>query len=356
MSISTLQKLQIKSKYIPQILLFFFITVQSATKPLPDEIQSTAQQVIESICKEDFRSAEESAKRIVKKYPEHPAGYFFVAAAIDSWMSYYQDNRKEDEFYKYCDLSIERGEVALSKDSGDQWAMFFIGGAEGYKGTYEAHYERWITAFRYGWQGVSWFHKLSNMKSDIIDINYGIGSYDYWRSALIKTLWWMPGVKDRREEGIKKIYFALEKGSYSKFAASATLIEILINEKRIEEALPIAEKMLKSYPASSMYLWGKGRILYGLGQFGEARKIFYHLLNKYERDEINNFFNSILCHYWLARIDYADGKLNDAKEQIAKMESYRCGDTIKKMLDKYFSESRALKKKIVAELEKKFQR
>lgn len=301
MNISTLQKLPITNKYIPLILLFIFFTIQSATRPLPDEILSSAKQVIECICKEDFRSAEENAKRITKKYPENPAGYFFTAAAIESWMSYYQDNRKEDEFYKYCDMAIEKGDFALSKDSSDQWAMFFIGGAEGYKGTYEAHYERWISAFRYGWRGVSWFNKLYDMQSTIVDINYGIGSYNYWRSALMKTLWWMPGVKDRREEGIKKIYLALEKGLYSKFAASATLIEILINEKRIEEALPIAERMLKSYPTSSMYLWGKGRILYGLGQFEEARKIFYFLLNKYESDEIDNSFNPILCHYWLGK-------------------------------------------------------
>ena len=354
MNISTFPILQKQSRYFPSIvLLFLFFTVVSATNPLPEEIQSNAKQVIDLVCKEEFKSAEETAKRIVKKYPENPAGYFFVATALESWMSYYEDNKKEDEFYRYCDLVIEKGEKILNKDSTDEWAMFFIGGAEGYKGTYEAHYERWITAFRYGWRGVSWFVKLSEMKSEIVDINYGIGSYDYWRSALMKTLWWMPGVKDKREEGIKKLYLALEKGTYTRVAASAALIEILINENRIEEALPIAEKMVMLYPTSTMFLWGKGRILFGLGHLDEAQKIFSFLLKRYESDNIDNHFNSILCHYWLARIAFVQENYKNSLEQVTAMEAYQCSDNIKKLLDKYFSESHSMRRKINSVLEKK---
>ncbi len=268
-----------------------------------------------------------------------------MAAALDSWMSYYYDNRKEDEFYKFCELAVEKGERALTKDSKDEWALFFMGGAEGFKGTYEARYERWITAFRYGWRGVSMLMKLSDMKSGIVDINYGIGYYEYWRSAMMKTLWWMPGVKDKREEGIKKIYIAFDKGLYTQVAASAALIEILINENRVEETLPIVDKMLRKYPASSMFLWNKGRALYGLGRFDEAKEIFNFLLKKYESDEIDNHFNPFLCHFWLARINFAQKEYKAALEQVTCMEKFTFSDDTKKQLEKYYSEGKSIKKK-----------
>ena len=90
-----------------------------------------------------------------KRYPEHPAGYFFYAVVLDEWTGYYQSTKKENEFYRYCDLAVEKGQAMLDKQSTDAWAKFFVGGTEGLKGNFESRYERWITAFRYGWKGVS---------------------------------------------------------------------------------------------------------------------------------------------------------------------------------------------------------
>lgn len=352
MSIDTPLIPQLKSKYTALFILLFLPVVAIAANILPDEITSGAGQVVDLICREEFKSAEEAAKKIIKKYPDHPAGYFFMAVALDSWMCYYLDNRKEDEFYKYCDLAVGKSEVLIGRKNDDEWAIFFMGGAEGYKGTYESRYERWITAFRYGWKGVSILMKLSEMKSDIKDINYGIGSYDYWRSALMKTLWWMPGVKDKREDGIKKLYLATENGIYTKIISSAALIDVLVNENRVEEALPIADKMLKTYPSASMFLWGKGKSLYGIGKFDEARQIFSLMLNKYESDEIDNHYYAALCHHWIAKVCFAQKKYQEVIREISIMESYKFDDDLKKLLEKYSSESRSIKKRSIEELEK----
>lgn len=343
----------LRSKYTALFILLFLPIVAIASNVLPDEITSGAGQVIDLVCKEDFKSAEDAAKKIIKKFPESPAGYFFMAVALDSWMYYHLDNRKEDEFYKYCDLAVEKSEIIVSKEKDDQWALFFMGGADGYKGTYESRYERWITAFRYGWKGVSVLMKLAEMKSDIGDINYGIGSYEYWRSALMKTLWWMPGVKDKREDGIKKLYLATENGIYTRLISSAALIDVLVNENRVEEALPIAEKMLKIYPSSSMFLWGEGKSLFGVGRFDEAKQVFSSMLKKYESDEIDNHYYAALCHYWLARVSFAQQKYQEVIRDVKIMETYTFDDDLKKLLEKYFSESRSIKKRSIEELEKK---
>jgi tetratricopeptide (TPR) repeat protein len=336
------------------IALFMLICAQFTANavPLQDEIEQNGILVIDLIYKEDFKNAEETARRLIKKYPDNPAGYFYVAATLDAWMAFYFDKKKENEFYKFCDLALEKSEKILAKNPGDEWTLFFMGGAEGYKGTYEARYERWITAFRYGWRGVSILLKLVDMKSDIEDVNYGVGSYDYWRSAMINTLWFMPKIKDKREEGIKRLTIAAEKGILTKLTSQTALIEILLNENRSADAIVYVDKMLAEYPMSSQLMWEKARALYGLHQFDESRQYFTKVLSRYEEDEYKSVYYPVLCHYWLARVNYADGRFADVINDVAAMNTYSLNDDIRKLLDKYFSEAAELKKQAVAKMKK----
>ena len=50
---------------------------------------------IEYVYTEKFKQAEEEARKIIDDDPRHPAGYFFLAVAIDSWMMYYQSSKRE---------------------------------------------------------------------------------------------------------------------------------------------------------------------------------------------------------------------------------------------------------------------
>lgn len=305
------------------------------------------------VCKEDFQTAEDAAKKIIKKDPDNPAGYFFVAVAIDAWMEYYFDKTKENEFYKYCDLAIEKSEKILAVKPDDEWAVFFMGGADGYKGTYEGRYERWITAYRYGWRGVSTLQKLDKMECDIFDIYFGIGSYEYWRSAMINTLWFMPKVNDRRAEGIKKLYISAEKGMLTKSASYCALVDILLNENQVEDALKISEKMVRLYPASTMFLWGKARALYGVGRFKESRQILLSMLVKYESDKGRHYYYPLLCHYWLVRIAAAEKKYAEVIKEADLVKKYKLDDEIKKLLGKYIDEVSDLKKIAQDEIKQK---
>ena len=119
--------------------------------PQPD-MRQLGTETMDLIYREKFGEAEEAAKKIIKKYPDHPAGFFFFAVVLDAWAEYFQSNKKEDEFYRYCDLGTAKGQDLESRNPRDPWVKFFLGGLEGLKGNYEKRYERWITAFRYGWR------------------------------------------------------------------------------------------------------------------------------------------------------------------------------------------------------------
>ncbi|NLL12193.1 MAG: tetratricopeptide repeat protein [Fibrobacter sp.] len=343
--LTAVQNLQRLNHFVITLISILWLTNTAfAAQPLPLDLQSAALAAIDLIYQEQFKKAEEEARFIIKKYPEHPAGYFFMAVVLDSWAAVYQSNKKVDEFYRYCDLAIEKGENLLAKDSKNQWAKFFIAGADGYKGTFEARYEKWITAFRYGWKGVSLFLEMEKEGCTIADINYGIGSYDYWRSALIKILWFMSKVDDKRQRAINRLYYAQENGLFTRTSSSAALVDILINESRYSEALDIAERLLLKYPGSIIFNWGKARALFGLERYEESMKVFRALLSKVESDPHDNHYTASLCHLWMAKIEMKLGNYSQAITECNRVGYYDFEEGIRKRLEKQFSEAADIRK------------
>jgi len=311
---------------------------------LPDDMHAWASASVEMVFREDFRNAEEEAKKIIRRYPDHPAGYFFQAAVLDAWMFRHQSRRREREFFRLCDQAIERAERILANNRNDEWARFFMGGAEGYKGTYEGRYERWVTAFRHGWKGVSIFQNMASSGSKIPDIQFGIGTYDYWRSALMKMLWWMPGVSDNREVGIAKLRGVIENGIYTRAAAAMVLIDIYLNENRFDDALELSNEMIRKYPRAMVFRWGQAAAFQGLERHEEAIKAYLFILSRNEIDPNSNHFNSVVARVSIARSMVALGRNADALEQIAAVNGYELDRDIRKRLDRNFSEANSLRR------------
>jgi tetratricopeptide (TPR) repeat protein len=301
--------------------------------------------VIEFVFMEKFKYAEEEAKKIIKKYPHHPAGYFFYATSLEALMNYYETTKREEEFYKFCDIAIEKAENLLAKNKDDDWALFFLGGADGIKGTYEFRNEKWITSFRHGWKGVSNLLELKKKNPQIIDVNFGIGTYDYWRSSMTKVLWWMPGMENRSTQGIEELYESAKNGIYTRISSYANLVTILNNEKRFAEALAIAEEMLEKYPKNIRFLLGKAIALYGEQKFYEAEPIFRYILSRVESESFDNHYNAILCHLWLAKIYLETKRYTLCLAECNRISYYKLDDEVKQRIEKYFAEVNKIKAK-----------
>jgi tetratricopeptide (TPR) repeat protein len=318
---------------------------RAQTQQLPPDMHGWAQASVDLVFKEDYKAAEEEAKKILRAYPDHPAGYFFMAAVAEAWMQRYQSNKREAEFYKSCDQAVEKAEKLIAANPGDDWAKFFMGGAEGYKGTFEARYERYITAFRYGWKGVSIFLKMSAGGSKNPDINFGIGTYDYWRSALMKMLWWMPGVEDKRAVGIEKLKGVIKDGVYTRAAAGCVLIDIYMNENRFGDAMSVAEEMGRKYPRSISFMWGRAAALHGLKKYEEAAAAYKAIYAKCENDPGANHYNAIKARMGMAKAYIALGKNAEALEQVNAVSGYQLSKDIKKRLDPDLSEADRIRKR-----------
>lgn len=349
-----LRPLRINNIYLPILILLAFLFFPVFSYPgLSSDLHDAVLSVIDMVYQEQFDNARDDAKKIIRKFPDEPAGYFVIAFATDAWMDYHQSDKYENEFYHYCDQVIEKGEKKSAEPNASLWNKFFVGGADGFKGTYEARYERWITAFRFGWKGVAVLLEIEKSGNVIPDIYFGIGCYNYWRSAMMKMLWWMPGVDDKRQEGIRQLFQARDSGVYTSVAASLELITILINEKRFAEARKIAEEGIKKYPEFTAFKWGKAQALAGMREYDKSILLTRRIIQKYEASKDCNHYRTIRCYLHIANTYLAQKKYVQAIAACNQLKSFKLDGKTKKRLSATFDEAKKIQKRAVSGIKKR---
>jgi tetratricopeptide (TPR) repeat protein len=181
--------------------------------------------------------------------------------------------------------------------------------------------------------------------SQIPDINFGIGTYDYWRSALMRLLWWMPGVPDKRAEGIEKLRHSMRNGLYTRSASAMVLMDIYLNEELYDQALTLANEMVRKYPRAIVFQWGRARALQGLKRHDEAITVYRQVLTRVEADPNTNHYNAIQCRIGMARNMAALGRNQEVIEQFTAINNYTLTKDIRKRLDSVFTEANTLRRR-----------
>jgi len=304
---------------------------------LPAKMDSLALSIIANVYSEKFSIALQQAKELQKYSPERPEGFFFHAVVILQWMERYASTSKEDEFYKYCDKAIDRGRKLHALGQADGWSHFFMGGAQGLKGSYESWQQRWITAIKSAWTGVSTLRETQQYDSAIVDVNYGIGAYDYWRSAMMQTLWFLPKGDDNRQEGIEKLRIASENGRYTSLSAAAELIEVYENEQMYEQMLQQSLTLLEKFPNALQFHLGAAKSLFYLKRFDQCFTYTKKALMIAESDQTPNYDASITLRSLLAQMYVQQKKYQYALAECNRIDYYAISNELKSKLKKTLS-------------------
>jgi tetratricopeptide (TPR) repeat protein len=328
------------------LLLVLAVVAGGAELPaLSEEIRAWGRASVDLVFQGRFREAEAEAKRIIRRYPEHPSGYFFCAAVLDAEMERRQQDREENQFYHYCDQAISKGERLIERQPDDPWAKFFVAAANGAKGAHESRYERWITAFRHGWQGVALFKQIKRTNPEIKDILYGIGLYDYWRSAMTRVMWWMPGVEDRREEAIAMLYEATEEGLFAREMAGVQLSAALLNEERYDEVLDVCDSLLLRYPNHIILMRHRAEALIGRKRYGEAAAVLDSVHQHYRRESAETTGNMILLLNLRSQAFFGREQYREAADACTNLIRLRRARDMEKRFERHVAAAEERRKK-----------
>ncbi len=287
---------------IRAILIFvfgFYSILISSINIIPDsfdqnqnyslDFDSRIKKGIEYIYNIQFDSAEVTFKELMLDYPHNPAGRFFLAM-IDWWkIAIDPDNESYDDLFleKLEDVIFHCDQI-LKKDEKNLNAIFFKGGAIGFRGRLRALRDSWIKAADDGREALPLLQLAWSIDSTNYDILFGMGIYNYFAEVIpeeypyIKPLMiFFP--KGNKTLGIQQLKTAAEKAKFASTEAKYFLLNLYYYyEEDIYQARIYALQLHQQYPMNPIFHRFLGRTYIKYGDYENASKIF---LEVYRRGE-----------------------------------------------------------------------
>jgi tetratricopeptide (TPR) repeat protein len=307
------------------IILFLFtwfdISAQGA------KFDSTASQGIKQIYDMQFTSAESTFRRLIADYPDHPAGRFFLAM-IDWWKILVDPDVEsfDDLFFQKLEDVIYLCDDLLKKNPQDVDALFFKGGAIGFRGRLRAFRESWIKAADDGREALPIVERASNLDPHNVDVQLGFGIYNYYASVipdefpLLKPLMiFFP--KGDKQKGIEQLTNTAMNGKYAKYEARYFLMTLYFsNENDVYRAGEFGKMLNTDFPNNPVFERWMGRIAARRGDYPACASVFQDVLNKADKNYFgyNNKKSIREANYYIGVEARNEKKLDSARIYFEK--------------------------------------
>lgn len=261
------------------LLALLFINVKTYSQS--GEVDSIINTGIKQIYSIEFTNAEETFRKLIGDYPELPAGRFFLAM-IDWWKILLDlDNESlDDNFFAKLEDVIYQCDEILESNPKNVEALFFKGGAIGFRGRLRAIRESWLKAADDGREALPIVQRASKLDPTNMDVQLGFGIYNYYadvipnRYPLLKPLmiFFPSGNKD---QGLAQLENTAYNGKYAKYEARYFLMTLYYQfENNSYKADEFAKLLTEEFPNNPNFERWQGRIKVRMGESNIYFEIF----------------------------------------------------------------------------------
>jgi tetratricopeptide (TPR) repeat protein len=325
------------NKFLLLIILFILCWTDARSQWFDDPIlHRRVLRGIDKLYNYEFDRADSDFAEVIRVRPDHPAGYFFKA--MIQWeriISNFDDESQDDHLYRMLDVVIEMCEKRLDENPDDVTALFFNGGAVGFRGRLRANRGKWVGAANDGIVALPLVRKAYELEPDNYDVLLGIGIYNFY-AAVIPDKY--PIVKPAmiffpsgdRKKGLEQLRQASEKAKYANVEAKYFLMQsYFVYEKDFAKALELARKLHAKYPNNSMFHRYVGRCLVSTGYVSEAKDIFVDIEKRCSSKQLGyDTYDAREACYYLGKFDFMAGRFDAALQYL-----YR-SDELSRRIDK----------------------
>jgi tetratricopeptide (TPR) repeat protein len=325
-------------KHLVVGLLLLALTRSDLTSQTIDDKEFDVQtkKGIEHIYNLDFEKAESEFTQLVKLRPKDPSGHFFLAM-VDWWRILIDmDNEQYDQrFFDALDKVIDLCDELLDKNERDVNALFFKGGAVGFKGRLKFHRDDWFAAAGAGRKALPIVQDASAYDPKNYDILLGSGIYNYYAEVIpqlypvAKPLMLFIPAGDKKR-GIQQLKTASEKGKYAGIESSYFLMQIYYAyEKDYQSALTIARDLTTRFPNNPLFHKYLGRCYVSLANWPSVQQVFAEIVGRVRKGQRG--YTAVAereAEYYLGMCD-----MNARQFEAALRHFYRC-DELSRSLDK----------------------
>lgn len=299
-------------------------------------VEAKLQRGIDEIYNIEFEKADKDFAEVIRLAPDHPAGYFF--RAMTEWwriLSNFDDESRDKAFLETLDRVVEMCEKRLDKNENDVAALFFKGGAVGFKGRLRANRGAWLAAANDGLVALPAIRKANKLEPSNYDVLLGMGIYNYYADVvpaqypIVKpVMLFLPG--GDKKKGLAQLELAASNARYARVEAMYFLLQTYFSyEKQHIRALELARELHTKYPKNPLFHRMEGRCYVSLGYSAEAYQIFNQVEERYRNhQEGYDDYDVREAYYYIGRHLFQAGRLDDALKSL-----YRC-DEVSRKLDK----------------------
>lgn len=294
------------------------------------------QKGIDKIYNLEFERADQEFAEVVRLQPEHPAGHFFQA--MTEWwriLSNFDDESRDKRLIAMLDKVVELCEERLDQNENDVAALFFKGGAVGFKGRLRSNRGAWLLAANDGLVALPAIRKAYKLDPQNFDVLLGMGIYNYYADVVpnqypvVKPLMlFLPS--GEKKKGLEQLELAAQKARYAKIEAMYFLLQTYFTyEKQYVRALELARELHTKYPQNPVFHRMYGRCYVSTGYWGEAFQIFSEVEKRYRNHQPGyDNYDGREAYYYIGRHYFLAGKLEEALRNL-----YKC-DELSRPIDK----------------------
>lgn len=209
--------------------------------------------------------------------PNKPEGYFFDA--MTSWWAINIDRDNDvlyEDFYKKVEKVEGICDKLLDKNEDDADALFYKGGALGYRGLVYSLKDSWLKAAQDGKTALNLLDRANELNPNNPDVKFGLGIYNYFaeyvpeRYPVVKPLM-IIFPKGDKLKGLAQIKEISLNSRYAKSEAKFILAYLYsIYEKNYAESQFYAQELVVAYPANPFFRQLLCRSFIGLSNWGAA--------------------------------------------------------------------------------------
>lgn len=323
--------------YFLSAFLLLFVCSSAQSQWLDDPVlEQRVLRGIDKLYNYEFDRADSDFTEVIRQRPDHPAGYFF--RAMIQWeriISNYDDESQDDKLYQMLDVVIEMCEKRLDEHPNDVTAMFFNGGAVGFRGRLRSNRGKWLGAANDGMVALPLVRKAYELEPNNYDVLLGIGIYNYYAAVIPEkypiaksAMVFLPS--GDRKKGLEQLRQASQNAKYAKVEAMYFLMQnYFVYEKDYAKALELARKLHAKYPNNSMFHRYVGRCLVSTGYLSEAKDIFVEIEKRCSKKQLGyDTYDAREAYYYLGKFDFMAGRFDAALKNL-----YR-SDELSRKLDK----------------------
>lgn len=305
----------------------------AAPKPRPSifedvHFRDDASAALDSLYDFDFPTAEARFRAIEARYPGHPVGPM-LRALVPWWRLLIdpEDTSLDREVLSAMDEALVRARRRLNMNPDDRDGLFFEAGALAFRARVATLRKGWVSAGNDGRKALKNLRRLQKIEPDNVELYFGIGLFDYLADEIPSRYKFLKPVallfpRGDKKRGLAELDRAAWKGRFVAAETHFALAQILDQFERDYARAAVSLEWLRDrYPNNAIFHVAQGRLYAKWGRLAEAGVILQEVAERQVDGKVG-YTGAVAQEslYWLARIEMAQGRHEQALQVLDRLE------------------------------------